>query len=49
MKIESKILECMHLDPGYAVLSVHNVITCLEYFKILDVHFNDSINGKSRY
>jgi len=46
MKVDCEILEHMHLDPGYALLSAQNCIICLEMFKMLDIHQGETLNGK---
>jgi hypothetical protein len=45
MKVDCEIIRHIHLDPGYALLSVQNTFTSMEMFKILDVHKSDRLNG----
>ena len=46
MKIKQGILHFLHLDKTYSMLSGKNVFILQEYFKLLDVHNEESINGK---
>ncbi|XP_038065472.1 EF-hand calcium-binding domain-containing protein 9-like [Patiria miniata] len=49
MKIKTGILQCMHLDKTYSMLSGKNVYILLEYFKLLDVHGEMSLNDIQFY
>lgn len=47
MKIKSGILQYLHLDQTYSMLAGKNVKILYEYFKLLDVHEENSLNGRS--
>lgn len=44
---EGSFLWYLYLDKVYCLLSVRNVKALVEYFHILDVHHNDTMNGQS--
>ncbi|ODM97307.1 EF-hand calcium-binding domain-containing protein 9 [Orchesella cincta] len=44
MRVDCSVLTCIHLDPGYALLSVQNTLTCMEMFNIIDVHRSNKLN-----
>lgn len=45
MKIKSGVLQMLHLDQTYSMLAGKNVKILYEYFKLLDVHEENSLNG----
>ena len=49
MKIKSEILEFIHLDKGYCLLSGKNVQIIFEIFQMLDIHHTQNINGMVCY
>ncbi|XP_071792852.1 EF-hand calcium-binding domain-containing protein 9-like [Asterias amurensis] len=49
MKIKQGILHFLHLDKTYSMLSGKNVFILQEYFKLLDVHNEESINDIQFY
>ena len=46
MKIKSKILQYLHLDPAHSLLDARTVRILKEWFDILDVHKKSGLNGK---
>ncbi|OXA50237.1 EF-hand calcium-binding domain-containing protein 9 [Folsomia candida] len=44
MKVDCEAINHIHLDPGYALLSVQNTFTSMEMFNILDVHKSERLN-----
>ena len=46
MKISSRLLQYIHLDKTYSLLSGKNVRLLLEMFKMLDIHDKMELNGK---
>lgn len=46
MKIKSGILQLLHLDQTYSMLAGKNVKILYEYFKLMDVHDDNSLNGR---
>ena len=46
MKITSKILQHIHLDKTYSLLSGKNVLVLLELFRLLDIHDKMQLNGE---
>ena len=47
MKIKSNVLNVLHLDPSYSLLSVRNVALLLELFKALDVREEMALDGET--
>ena len=46
MKIKSKILQYLHLDPSHSLLDARTVRILKEWFDILDIHKKSGLNGK---
>ena len=47
MKIKSKILQYLHLDPSHSLLDARTVRILKEWFDILDIHKKSGLNGKN--
>lgn len=43
---QGSFLWYLYLDKLYCLLSVRNVRALLEYFHLLDVHHNNTLNGQ---
>ena len=48
MKVRSKVLQFLHLDSTYSLLSARCINIALEFFKAFDIHKNQGLNGKCR-
>lgn len=46
MRIKSQVLDFLHLDRTFSLLTVKNTRLILEYFNTLDVHGLGKLNGK---
>lgn len=44
MKIESKLLQFVHLDKNYSLLSGRNLKVIYDFFTLLDVHEEQALN-----
>ena len=47
MKVHSYLLQHIHLNPTYSLLSAKNVVILHEIFKILDLHEKGLLNGNA--
>ena len=44
MKIESKLLQFVHLDKNYSLLSGRNLKVIYDFFTLLDIHEEQALN-----
>jgi len=44
MKVESKLLQYVHLDKNYSLLSGRNLKVIYDFFTLLDVHGDNALN-----
>lgn len=49
MKIKSTVLNYLHLDRSFSLLTVKNTHLLLEYFRFLDVHHKEKLNDIQFY
>ncbi|XP_072027578.1 EF-hand calcium-binding domain-containing protein 9-like [Amphiura filiformis] len=49
MKIKSGLMQYLHLDKTYSMLTGKNVKLLMEFFKLLDVHMETSLNDIQFY
>ncbi len=47
MKIKSRFLQYFHLDPAQSLLDARSVKIIHEWFKLLDIHDTNALNGKA--
>nr|CAB3241282.1 EF-hand calcium-binding domain-containing protein 9-like [Phallusia mammillata] len=49
MKVKSRVLNYLHLDRSFSLLTVKNTYLVLEYFRFLDVHNKNKLNDIQFY